>query len=74
MTDFFRDELKKISSSLKLYTVNNTTVTNGTVNSLVVLSDSKDIEIGMNIEVDNLSSSTYVTDVSYTSSVNNEVG
>ena len=74
MTDFFRDELKKISSQFKLYTVENKTETSGTVSSLIALNNPKDIEIGMNIEVNNLSSNSYVDSVGYNSVVNNETG
>ncbi len=67
MSDYFRDELKKLSSSVKPYVVNNTTASTGTVNSIVVISDPKDIQIGMNIEVNNLQTNSFVVDVSYTS-------
>lgn len=66
MSDYFRDELKKISNTLKPYVVENTTNTTGTVNSLVVVSNPSDIQIGMNVEVNNLQTNSYVTNVSYT--------
>ena len=65
MSDYFRDELQKISNTLKSYAVENTTNTTGTVNSLIVVSDPANIQIGMNIEVNNLQTNSFVTDVSY---------
>lgn len=67
MSDYFRDELQKISNTLKSYAVENTTNTTGTVNSLIVSSDPADIQIGMNIEVNNLQTNSFVTNVSYVS-------
>jgi hypothetical protein len=67
MTDYFRDELEKLSNEVKPYVVENTTNTTGTVNSIVPVSDPKDIEIGMNVEINNLQTNSFVTDVSYVS-------
>jgi len=67
MTDYFRDELEKLSNEVKPYVVENTTNTTGTVNSIVPISDPKDIEIGMNVEINNLQTNSFVTDVSYVS-------
>lgn len=66
MSDYFRDELKKLSNTVKSYVVDNTTTTTGTTNSIVVVSDPKDIQIGMNIEVNNLQTNSFVVDISYT--------
>lgn len=66
MSDYFRDELKKLSNTIKSYVVDNTTTTTGTTSSIVVVSDPKDIQIGMNIEVNNLQTNSFVVDVSYT--------
>ena len=68
MSDYFRDELKKISSNFKTYNVNATTSDCPTPNptTAIILDDSADdIEIGMSVTINGLQTSAYVTDVDY---------
>jgi len=68
MSDYFRDELKKISSNFKTYTVVNSTSYTAsplTTNTVPLDESSDDIEIGMNVTLNGLSTDAYVIDINY---------
>ena len=68
MSDYFRDELKKISSNFKTYTVTNSTSYNAsplTTNVVTLDNSVDDIEIGMNVALNGLATDAYVVDVEY---------
>jgi hypothetical protein len=72
MSDYFRDELKKISSEFKTYSVNTNAAEcpSPNPNTSIVVEDADDIEIGMSVTLNGLNTSAYVTDVNYS---NNQV-
>ena len=66
MGDFFRDELKKVSPNFKSFTFElETQDTAGSYSVITSTTSASAVELGMNVEVNNLSSSIYVIDVDY---------
>ena len=66
MQDFFRDELKKVSPNFKPFSFElETQAAAGAYSVITTTTSAENVELGMNVEINNLSSSIYVIDVNY---------
>ena len=66
MQDFFRDELKKVSPNFKPFSFElETQDVAGAYSVITTTTSAENVELGMNVEINNLSSSIYVIDVNY---------